>query len=506
MAARLVPRSQRVAGVEIAPGRRTVVALGRQVGDAEGEGVGAWVAVGRTAGPRVSVLGAACGFELAAALAARALTREIDLGSLQGSLVVAPVFRPGDRFARPGRRAVSVRLPGDSGGGRKARLAFGLYSDVIVNADQVIVLAAPRPGRRGLLVAEAAMDDPRARRLALACGAQAVLPAVPAAGSLLAVAAAAGRAAVRLSVGGSPGGLAGDAAVLLAAVRRALAGVGSHPFATPAEAATPARLCLARALVHAPCGGMLEEAVEEGALVAAGDVLGRVGPVIAGETQPVLAPIDGLVIEAPATPAVRRGAVLFVIGQTAPGDIRRGARPAPRRLSIDAGTKLHAGWLERVSLPDLGIGGVPAKIDTGARTSALHVISSRVVGHAAGPSRRPILELTLPAGGGSRRRLVVRAPVKEYIEVRDTSGRLERRPVIETTLALGPLRRRIRITLTDRGDMQCPMLVGRTALAGGVVVDPSARYVLGTRPGLDARSDPARVRGPRKKPGPAPAK
>jgi hypothetical protein len=101
---------------------------------------------------------------------------------------------------------------------------------------------------------------------------------------------------------------------------------------------------------------------------------------------------------------------------------------------------------------------------------------------------------------------VVRAPVKEYIEVRDTSGRLERRPVIETTLALGPLRRRIRITLTDRGDMQCPMLVGRTALAGGVVVDPSARYVLGTRPGLDARSDPARVRGPRKKPGPAPAK
>jgi hypothetical protein len=171
--------------------------------------------------------------------------------------------------------------------------------------------------------------------------------------------------------------------------------------------------------------------------------------------------------------------VLFVIGQTPPGEVRRGARPVPRRLAIDAGQKLNAGWLERVSLPDLGIAGLPAKIDTGARTSALHVISLRVVGHAAGPSRRPILELTLPAGGGSRRRLVVRAPVKEHIEVRDTSGRLERRPVIETTLALGPLRRRIRITLTDRGDMQCPMLVGRTALAGGVVVDPSARYILG---------------------------
>jgi hypothetical protein len=240
---------------------------------------------------------------------------------------------------------------------------------------------------------------------------------------------------------------------------------------------------------------MLEEAVEEGTLVAAGEVLGRVGPVVSGDSQPVVAPIEGMVLEAPASPAVRKGAVLFVLGQTPAGDVRRPPRPTQRLLGIDAGTKLQAGWLERVSLPDLGIGGVPAKIDTGARTSALHVISSRVVGHAAGPSRRPILELTLSAGGASRRRLVVRTPVKEYIEVRDTSGRLERRPVIETTLALGPLRRRIRITLTDRGDMQCPMLVGRTALAGGVVVDPSARNLLlhadpqrGPRPGNGARN------------------
>jgi hypothetical protein len=241
------------------------------------------------------------------------------------------------------------------------------------------------------------------------------------------------------------------------------------------------RACTGRVLVRAPCGGMLEEVMEEGTLVEEGEVLGRIGPVVTGESRSLVAPAAGLILEAPATPAVRQGAVLFVIGQTATGEVRRGARPTPRPLAVDAGAKLQAGWLERVSLPDLGVGGVPAKIDTGARTSALHVISIRVVGHAAGPSRRPILELTLPAGGGSKRRLIVRTPVKEYIEVRDTSGRLERRPVIETTLALGPLRRRIRITLTDRGDMQCPMLVGRSALAGGVVVDPSARYLLDTR-------------------------
>jgi ribosomal protein S6--L-glutamate ligase len=171
--------------------------------------------------------------------------------------------------------------------------------------------------------------------------------------------------------------------------------------------------------------------------------------------------------------------VLFVIGKTPVEEGRRSPRALPKRLAVDGGSKLRTGWLERVSLPDLGVGSVPAKIDTGARTSALHVISSRVIGTAAGPSRRPILELTLPAGGTSRKRLVVRASVKEYVEVRDTSGRLERRPVIETTLALGPLRRRVRITLTDRGDMQCPMLVGRSALTDGVVVDPCARYLLG---------------------------
>ncbi len=65
--------------------------------------------------------------------------------------------------------------------------------------------------------------------------------------------------------------------------------------------------------------------------------------------------------------------------------------------------------------------------------------------------------------------------------VRDTSGRIEERPVIETGLKLGPLQRRITVTLTNRGDMLYPMLVGRTALGPGIVVDPSRRYLLGPR-------------------------
>jgi hypothetical protein len=75
----------------------------------------------------------------------------------------------------------------------------------------------------------------------------------------------------------------------------------------------------------------------------------------------------------------------------------------------------------------------------------------------------------------------VRATVRGFAMVRDTSGRTERRPVIETTLKIGPFERRITVTLTDRGDMLFPMLVGRTALGPGVVVDPSRRYLLGRR-------------------------
>jgi hypothetical protein len=74
--------------------------------------------------------------------------------------------------------------------------------------------------------------------------------------------------------------------------------------------------------------------------------------------------------------------------------------------------------------------------------------------------------------------VIARAPVHEWVTVRDSGGRAERRPVIETALELGPVRRRVRVTLTNRGEMLFPMLIGRTGL-GDVLVDVSARYLCG---------------------------
>ncbi len=155
----------------------------------------------------------------------------------------------------------------------------------------------------------------------------------------------------------------------------------------------------------------------------------------------------------------------------------------------EEGEAVRVGWVERVSLPDLGLWGLAAKVDTGARTSALHVRSIEPIlkGLGEGTSDRSLFIVLPPLGRAGERRLM-RVVVKDWVEVRDTSGRCERRPVVETSFELGPIRQTIRLTLTDRGDMRYQMLVGRTAIPPGVLVDPGARFLLSPQEVPAARS------------------
>jgi hypothetical protein len=225
--------------------------------------------------------------------------------------------------------------------------------------------------------------------------------------------------------------------------------------------------------VVAPADGFFEPRAATGDLVRPRQALGHLAPWLPGPATTLLAPGAALIVEAALPGAVRAGATLFTLVPAPRGSAA--ARPQP---SGEVDGKTHVGWVELVALPGLGVDRLKAKIDTGARTAALHVTRMRVVDTTGGPHRRPILEITVPAG---RRPTVVRVTVRGYAMVRDTSGRIERRPVIETALKLGPLQRRITVTLTNRGDMLYPMLVGRTALGPGIVVDPSRRYLLGTQ-------------------------
>ena len=136
---------------------------------------------------------------------------------------------------------------------------------------------------------------------------------------------------------------------------------------------------------------------------------------------------------------------------------------------------MRLGFIERVTLPLLGLHDVAAKIDTGARTSALHVSSTRPMpGHTADLARL----LVVLAGAGPAARRTIEVEVDDWVVVRDTSGRRERRPVISTVLQLGTLQYPIRLGLTDRADMLYTLLVGRTALPPGALVDPHARHLL----------------------------
>lgn len=135
------------------------------------------------------------------------------------------------------------------------------------------------------------------------------------------------------------------------------------------------------------------------------------------------------------------------------------------------------GWREWVKLPELGIPGVKAKIDTGAKTSCLHAFEVEedidgdieIVRFKMHPLRK-------------RRDLIIEcvAPLVDRRVVRDSGGHSEERLVIRSRMQLGPVDMAAEFTLTRRDDMLFPMLVGRRALQGAnILVDVNKSYVHG---------------------------
>ena len=141
-------------------------------------------------------------------------------------------------------------------------------------------------------------------------------------------------------------------------------------------------------------------------------------------------------------------------------------------MTPDAGPRL-IGWKERVEFPDWGLRRVKVKIDTGARTWALGVAGCELTegGTVA------VLRLA-PYRRNPDRQTVVRAAVLDTVVVCDSGGHRQARPLIETTVRLGPVTKVVRLTVTDRSTMLFPVILGRAALAGDFVVDVGRKYVL----------------------------
>jgi len=137
--------------------------------------------------------------------------------------------------------------------------------------------------------------------------------------------------------------------------------------------------------------------------------------------------------------------------------------------------KLLVGWKEYLALPELGVKRIKVKIDTGARTSALDVVSYELRPVDAGL----VADLRLALDRKHPDRLtVVQVPVLRTIVVSNSSGIREQRPLIETSIRLGPVTKRVRLSITNRAGMRFRMILGRKALEGDFVVDVSRKYVL----------------------------
>jgi hypothetical protein len=139
---------------------------------------------------------------------------------------------------------------------------------------------------------------------------------------------------------------------------------------------------------------------------------------------------------------------------------------------------LTLGWREWVSLPDIGIRQVKAKVDTGARTSALHAFELRPYSEQG----RDRVEFRMhPIQKDDNTIVTCNADIIDTRTVTDSGGHKEDRYVIETTLGIGKHAWPIEITLTSRDDMLFRMLLGRTAIKNRAWVNPARSYLVGKK-------------------------
>ena len=145
------------------------------------------------------------------------------------------------------------------------------------------------------------------------------------------------------------------------------------------------------------------------------------------------------------------------------------------------------GWREWVALPGLRVKQIRCKVDTGARTSALHAFYIEEF------TRDDVAMVRFglhPIQGNTEKELHCEAEILEQRDVTDSGGHTERRYVIKTDVVLGKSIWPIEMTLTNRDTMRFRMLLGRTSIADHFLVDSAGSHLMG-KPSLKPEVLPA---------------
>ena len=144
------------------------------------------------------------------------------------------------------------------------------------------------------------------------------------------------------------------------------------------------------------------------------------------------------------------------------------------------------GWQEKVSFPDWKNIKMNAKADTGARSSAIHAEEYDVIRHPSTPERiiNEEIRMKLKIGRSSTPKYVwVRAPIVDYRNVKNSGGKIEERPFIQTHIEIAGVKSPIVLSVTNREKMKFPVLLGRAFMAGKFLVDSAASHLLkGSKP------------------------
>lgn len=138
--------------------------------------------------------------------------------------------------------------------------------------------------------------------------------------------------------------------------------------------------------------------------------------------------------------------------------------------------KKKLGWREWVALPELGVNAIKVKVDTGAKTCALHAYFIEAFEKNGESWVRFGLH---PNQGDFKTTINCEAKVSDRRQVSDSGGHVEERYIINTRVTVGESTHTVEITLTNRDSMRFRMLLGRNLLSEGYVVDAARSFVLG---------------------------